>query len=198
MLRSARYRAVVHFALLLLVALAGVGCTEDDDDNELAADRAFFTNRAAEQPKTVTPGPSATPVGATATAPPKNLRYATAAPIEASFDQASFTTTYKLSVTGAFPEGGLIRWSGPNCGTVIGDRYRFAPEQSFSDEVSVITFRWTHPHPPCERTSNHSDVTVTATMTEGSGEPGRTPLVTTVCTYPGSDTGRGPSCQIAR
>lgn len=60
------------------------------------------------------------------------------------------------------------------------------------------TFAWIHPYPPCGDVPDHSDSTIVATLKKGDGSPGRTPLIITTCTYKGSATGTGPTCEIQR
>ena len=106
---------------ILSVVLFAAACDDGDSEyeRERAADNARHFNTQQRIPETVTPGPAASPpvITATATPPPNEYRYATAAPIAAVFDQAKCTTTYTLTMTGLFPQGGFVKWTGPNCGT---------------------------------------------------------------------------------
>jgi hypothetical protein len=46
---------------------------------------------------------------------------------------------------------------------------------------------WHHPHPPCDATSDHHDVTIRATI--------RINEQTIVCEYAGAKSGEGPACK---
>ena len=126
---------------------------------------------------------------------PRNYRYATTTPITAVFDQSKFTTTYTFNTTGLFPQGGLIRWSGPNCGTVSGDAFSVASIQRYEDLAVKAPYTWVHPHPPCGDSPDHADATIVGTLAEGEGHPERTPRFITTCTYRGSATGTGAVCE---
>ncbi|HEX9496082.1 MAG TPA: hypothetical protein VGA38_10010 [Candidatus Limnocylindria bacterium] len=104
-------------------------------------------------------------------------------PIKASFVQSAFSTTYTSTIT---PGGNAwsYHWAGPNCGTSSGTSEVSVPAGSASQ---ALTFTWSHPHPPCAATTNHSEVTVTLTITWPGG--------TLVCAYPGSESGTGASCK---
>lgn len=188
--------------LLMTAALFAVACDDGDSeyDREQEARSARSFNESQRTPQTVTPGSAASPpaITATATLPPAELRYATVAPITAVFDQSKFTTTYTLTMTGPFPQGGFVEWSGPNCGTIQGDAFSISADQRPDSTVVKPTFAWIHPHPPCGDAPDHSDATIVATLKEGDGGPGKTPRIITTCTYKGSATGTGPTCQIQR
>lgn len=196
---SRTYLRAAHVLLLLSALILVAACDDQADEND-QVHAAFSNQMNTKQQREITPGPAASPprLDGTATAPPREYRYATAEPIMAVFNEAAFTTAYTLAFTGPFPEGAIIRWSGPNCGTVSGNRQIIAQGDRVDQARGQTTFTWVHPHPPCGNATNHSDVTVVATMEEGSGRPGGTPLVTTVCTYPGSASGTGPACQLKR
>ncbi|MGE3856467.1 MAG: hypothetical protein AB7G21_05880 [Dehalococcoidia bacterium] len=92
-------------------------------------------------------------------------------PIRAVFSPPAQTTTYSLpiEVEGATPG---VDWRGADCGT-----YR---------AESATVFRWTHPHPPCDPTTDHADRTIIATIQIGS--------VLVECRYQGSASGTGQPC----
>ncbi len=188
--------------LVMTAALFAVACDDGDSeyDREREARSARSFNESQRTPQTVTPGGAASPpaITATATLPPAELRYATVAPITAVFDQSRFTTTYTLTMTGPFPQGGFVEWSGPNCGTIQGDAFSISSDQRPDSTVVKPTFVWIHPHPPCGDAPDHTDATIVATLKEGDGGPGKTPRIITTCTYKGSATGTGPTCQIQR
>ncbi len=104
-------------------------------------------------------------------------------PINANFVQSAFSTTYTSTVT---PGGNTwsYHWAGPNCGTFGSTAEVSVPAGS---APQPLTFTWNHPHPPCAATTNHSEVTVTLTITWPGG--------TLVCAYPGSESGTGASCK---
>ena len=209
MFGTSRFRRIASTVLFCTVTLGVANaCFTFGLAEEVSADHDRQVRELeASPPKTftsVTPGTPAPPpaVSATATQPPRQLRYATAAPIAASFDQAKFTTTYSLTITGGLPEGINVKWSGPNCGSTAGEEYSVLGLQRFDDSSFTSTFIWQHPHPPCALTTNHSDVTVVATIAEGgtvteAGES-TTPRLVTICTYRGSDTGTGQPCQTTQ
>lgn len=104
-------------------------------------------------------------------------------PLKAVFTQARFSTTYSTTVTPS-SNAFTYHWAGPNCGT-----------WGSTDETSVaaqndpvpLVFTWSHPHPPCAATTDHSDVTVTLTITWASR--------TLICSFTGSETNTGPACR---
>ena len=105
-------------------------------------------------------------------------------PIAATFTQQQFSTTYATGVTAP----GLAysyRWAGPNCGTY--STTSETPVTAAHQEPLALVFVWNHPHPPCAATTNHSDVTVTLTVTWSGG--------TLICAYPGTESGIGASCK---
>lgn len=202
MLFTTHGRFGMRVAFVVLALFIGAACSDDCDDDERRADERVSAwhwnvfNR--ENAKTVTPGPAVTttPVGVLATAPPANQRYASTAPITAVFNPATFTTTYTLKMTGGFPEGGRVRWTGVNCGSTTGDDYVIGPGNA-DGTVFTSTFAWTHPHPPCGNDTAHLDATVTATLTEGGTTPNTT-LYRTTCIYRGAESGTGPTCELRR
>jgi hypothetical protein len=132
--------------------------------------------------------PTSTPVsgGAAQTAPPPAAAPAAVvrvSPIEAVFNQAAFTTTYQVLVTidppGAQAGGISFSWAGADCG------------QFGEDRLDGRIYRWVHPHPPCDVTTDHRDRTITLRVFIASGEAYR-------CTYQGSASGVGPPCVDVR
>jgi len=107
----------------------------------------------------------------------------TLTPIRATFVQSQFTTTYQVQVSDPAREKYVWHWAGPNCGTWMpqGD------QQADATSPSTIVMTWSHPHPPCAATTNHSDVQVSFTVEWSGG--------TLICVYQGSESGEGPSCK---
>lgn len=105
----------------------------------------------------------------------------TGAPIVATFDQPTFSTTYASAVSNSGRCGVTLQWGGPNCGT-------WMPQgsQTSSDPAATTTMVWQHPHPPCDPTTDHSDVTVTLTVGYLGG--------TFTCSYQGAASGTGSPC----
>jgi hypothetical protein len=100
--------------------------------------------------------------------------------ITAVFDQGAFLTTYSVSWTNPGANTVRIQWAGPNCGASTPSQ---AQTSTAAGGTAVMT--WQHPHPPCAASTDHSDVLVTATISDG-----RTTLV---CSYQGAASGTG-SC----
>jgi hypothetical protein len=106
-------------------------------------------------------------------------------PIKATFTQATFSTHYELAIDN--PDLDIIKvvWSGPNCGSFDPTTATFG-----SESVTKFDMTWTHPHDDprlpnsCDATTDHKNVTVTATITIKDK--------TFVATYQGADTGEGP------
>lgn len=138
----------------------------------------------AASPTTGPGSPAPTPTGAP-TAPPSAPGPAAllrVSPIDAVFTPATFSTTYSLLLSPTEVPL-LLNWSGPNCGS-----------WSASDERD---FTWTHPHPPCDATTDHHDVAVTALGLAGESVAGSRvsgPTRAFRCTYQGAETGAGPAC----
>ena len=107
-------------------------------------------------------------------------------PIKATFSQDTFSTTYEVDVDNPDLDVIKIVWSGPNCGS-------FDPKEGLgSESTTIFDMTWTHPHGPrypnsCDATTDHKDVTITATVTIEDK--------TFVCTYQGGDTGVGRACK---
>ena len=112
-------------------------------------------------------------------------------------DVAAKKVTKTVKVTGALPEGADFRWSGPNCGSIQGERTALSAGGGFDTDSRNVIFKWLHPHPPCASTTDHKDVTVTVVMSEG-GLSGNSPVVLTTCTYRGSESGTGSACTLSR
>ncbi len=133
----------------------------------------------------VSPGP-ARPATASATASAASgcgqpAATTAGAPIVAIFDQATFSTTYEGVVSGAGCDALTLQWGGPNCGTWSPQQ----PQKATGPEAKS-TMVWYHPHPPCDPTTDHSDVTVTLAIGYSGG--------TIVCSYQGAASGTGPAC----
>jgi hypothetical protein len=107
-------------------------------------------------------------------------------PIQATFSPEIFSTTYQIDIDNPDLDIIKVEWSGPNCGS-------FDPKEGLgSEKVTSFEMTWAHPHGPqypnsCDATTNHADVTVTATVTIKDK--------TFTCTYQGAETGTGPACK---
>jgi hypothetical protein len=104
----------------------------------------------------------------------------TVGPIDALFNPSKFSTGYGVTIKSPSDQTVTVTWAGPNCGEWD------ARPQTITGQYMTISMVWQHPHPPCGATTNHSDVTVTLTITYPGG--------TLVCSYVGSETGTGPPC----
>src|SRR5258708_7314208 len=132
---------------------------------------------------TRTPAAESAPAQDVATPTPRLNAPLLADPITATFAQSAFSTAYTTTIT---PGGNAwsYHWAGPNCGT-SGSTAEVSVPAGSTPKTTIFT--WSHPHPPCAATTNHSEVTVTLTITWSGG--------TLVCAYPGSESGTGPSCK---
>ncbi|MBU6423487.1 MAG: hypothetical protein KGJ98_08510 [Chloroflexota bacterium] len=165
-----RRAPLVPVAALLVVALLVVGGI-----------LVYATHSAAPAPP---PAASAASSAPTATASPSADPCAQApsvAPISATFVQQTFSTTYVTTVSGVGTCGVTLQWGGPNCGT-------WSPQaaQPASGSSTRATMVWQHPHPPCDPTTDHSNVTVTLRIAYRAGS--------LLCSYQGAATGVGPAC----
>jgi hypothetical protein len=104
-------------------------------------------------------------------------------PIRAYFNPSTFSTTYTLQVENPTKEFVNVTWSGPNCGTYA--PMGLGPDSM--DEHVVQTMTWSHPHPPCDPTTQHADVKITALV--------HTKFGSATCTYQGAESGLGPACK---
>lgn len=121
----------------------------------------------------------------------------TVSPMQAVFDQKTFSTTYRVEIAGE-PAGYYFssRWSGPDCGnwSVIKGEEDLLPMYSSKHE-----FKWYHPHPPCPETTDHTHVDVRLELTQWEyGQvdgklKDRETGVKIICTYHGSESGTGPA-----
>ena len=110
-------------------------------------------------------------------------------PIKAAFDEGARTTVYTAHISYSEPAGFAsgsapnisYQWSGPNCGTWLPQELRYRSDYEFD-----TLFTWSHPHPPCGNTTDHSDVTVHLTASVRR--------VVMECTYQGSLSGVGQAC----
>ncbi len=114
---------------------------------------------------------SAAAAGTTSTGTPAPTVTARVGPIRAVFNQQAFTTTYTLPVDAPSPIPG-IDWRGADCGAFQVD--------------SPTTWRWNHPHPPCDPSTDHGNRTIIATIQIGGA------LIE--CRYQGASSGTGPPC----
>lgn len=119
----------------------------------------------------------------------------------ATFDQAKFTTTYTARVTLPLAaeddrDSGQLHasWTGPNCGSAgivnfLGayqqgtNEWDFGYARDNGPAGEAITYRWTHPHPPCGDTPDHRDVTIKLVVSNKFGA--------VTCTYVGAASGPG-------
>ncbi|TAJ20205.1 MAG: hypothetical protein EPO65_04495, partial [Dehalococcoidia bacterium] len=97
-------------------------------------------------------------------------------PIEARFFQPQQMTEYEVLVTAPAGSKLTYEWGGPNCGTWSQPDPQTRPN----------LFRWFHPHPPCDPTTDHKDRTIFVTVTDGK--------TSFRCTYQGAASGTGPAC----
>ncbi|MDE3113809.1 MAG: hypothetical protein KGK34_12785 [Chloroflexota bacterium] len=160
--------SLVPLAALLAVLLLVVGGV-----------LVYATHNVAPAPVPVASGASASS-SASATADPC-AQAPSVAPITATFVQQTFSTTYVTTVAGVGSCGLTLQWGGPNCGS-------WSPQepQAAGGAAAKATMVWQHPHPPCDPTTDHADVTVTLTITYPAGA--------LRCTYQGAASGVGPAC----
>ncbi len=118
----------------------------------------------------------------TRTPPTPAAREVTADRIVAIFNQSAFTTRYALTVNNPDRQPLTLRWAGPNCGTWDNQAPHTSTETTFQEAMA-----WSHPHPPCAATTNHSEVQVSLSIGYQGG--------TLVCVYNGSESGNGPECK---
>ena len=97
-------------------------------------------------------------------------------PIEARFFQPQQMTEYEVLVTAPAGSKLTYTWSGANCGTWSQPDPQNRPN----------FFRWIHPHPPCDPTTDHKDRTIVVVVSDGK--------VSFNCTYQGAASGFGPAC----
>ncbi len=135
--------------------------------------KAFTGTTTPTTPSTPTTSASASAQAACADAP-------AAAPIVAVFTQATFSTSYTTNISAASGCAPTLQWSGPDCGS-------FTPQgiQTASGPTRTVIV-WQHPHPPCDPTTDHANVTVVLTVSDAAG--------TVRCTYQGAASGTGPAC----
>jgi hypothetical protein len=103
-------------------------------------------------------------------------------PVAATFTPATFSTEYLLGIANPTAEALTVEWSGPDCGTWAPQ----GPSNANAMTTQTWSMTWTHPHPPCDPTTEHADRTIAATVRGTSG--------TLVCSYPGAHSGVGPAC----
>ncbi|MSP21755.1 MAG: hypothetical protein EXR66_01825 [Dehalococcoidia bacterium] len=141
-------------------------------------------NRAGDLPPTVASPTSTAAASAAlqqgaphAAAPVVEVRVS---PIEAVFNKAAFTTEYSALVStepaGAAPALSFA-WSGADCGT-------------FGPIANPRTFRWTHPHPPCDPTTDHANRTITLLASWADRQ--------LRCAYQGQPPASAPPCVDVR
>lgn len=96
-------------------------------------------------------------------------------PIKATFYPEMQSTEYEITPLGT-PS---IKWSGVPCGD-------YAPHPNRKRMI------WSHPHPPCDPTTGHDHVTITATLqfTTSSGS-----VREVICAYQGASSGVGDPCR---
>lgn len=103
-------------------------------------------------------------------------------PIHATFTQNAQSTTYRLDIENKDLDPIRVQWSGPNCGDWDPKTEVFGAETTTTFEMT-----WHHPHPNCDATTDHSDVTIKATITIKDKK--------FVCEYKGAHDGDGTACQ---
>jgi hypothetical protein len=81
-------------------------------------------------------------------------------------------TTYTVSCEG---EGLTYTWWTPSCGDLLAELPHLVA--------------WSHPHPPCDATTDHSEEMVSVEVSNGT--------LAVVCTYQGATAGVGPACEPA-
>ncbi|MBI2867817.1 MAG: hypothetical protein HYX97_05735 [Chloroflexi bacterium] len=131
--------------------------------------RAALTPTPAPQDRVPTPTPSPTATPPTTTNRPPEVR-----PIQAFFDPPRQSTLYQVFATDPEADALSYVWSGPDCGNsapVPGEPWRF---------------RWAHPHPPCDPTTEHANVTIRLEV--------RDETWSVSCEYRGAHDGTGPRC----
>ena len=132
---------------------------------------------------TPTPTPTATPTPTPTPTPKLPLQLPLFSPISAQFDQGTFSTTYTALFTNPNGDYFFYFWSGPDCGSPAGGETGQRSAKSGS-----LEFTWTHPHPPCGPTTDHTDVTIKLRITNF--------LQARTCTYRGAASGVGPPCEL--
>jgi hypothetical protein len=130
----------------------------------------------------VSPPPSDGPVS---TPPPDASGTSTqglaVSPIAAVFRQPVFSTFYSALFTNPAAEPLTVTWSGPDCGT-------FDPAMATTTSATAgeLDMTWMHPHPPCDATTSHANVTVKLVVSS--------PTASYECTYQGAESGMGAVC----
>lgn len=160
-----RIAAGVAAGALLVAVLVGLGLSRGG--GEPAAVGTPTSNAAST-------AASSQPAAPQAAAPSVEVRVS---PIEAVFTQSDFTTNYSVLVTVEPPgaaSGLNLAWSGADCGTWG------------TDGPDGRAFRWTHPHPPCDATTDHSTRTITLLASWRDRQ--------LRCTYQGAASGVGQPC----
>ncbi len=118
---------------------------------------------------------------ATSSAPAGCAQPPAVAPIVAVFNQPTFSTTYQTVVSGGGQCAPTLQWGGPNCGNWTPQQ----PQTAAGTQTTAIMV-WQHPHPPCDPTTDHADVTVTMTVSYSGGA--------LKCSYQGAASGTGSAC----
>lgn len=102
-------------------------------------------------------------------------------PITANFVDEAMATQYSVDVDSLPEEAGIsVQWSGPTCGAWNG-------QAQLGTTGRAYTMTWQHPHPPCDATTDHHEVTVRVTI--------RINDQIIVCEYQGAKSGEGPACK---
>ncbi|HVR87951.1 MAG TPA: hypothetical protein VHG53_00210 [Candidatus Limnocylindria bacterium] len=164
-------RAVAVLSAVAIVALAAVGLTFARSSSPTAVPDTSVPVLAFLPAAVITPVPSAQQT---------LLPSLTVAPIDAVFDQSKLSTGYGVTIKSPSDQRVTVTWAGPNCGEWD------ARPQTLTGQYMTLSMVWQHPHPPCGATTNHSDVTVTLTITYAGG--------TLFCSYVGTESGTGPPC----
>lgn len=113
--------------------------------------------------------------------PPSTTPAVAVSPITAVFTQATYSTAYCATIDNPSKVSITTTWSGPDCGT-------FTPSTptTATDPSQTPSMVWSHPHPPCDATTNHQGVSVHLDVTWPTGG--------VRCTYQGAESGLGPAC----
>ncbi|MDA0676704.1 MAG: hypothetical protein O2788_01715 [Chloroflexi bacterium] len=99
---------------------------------------------------------------------------AVASPIKATLYQDRQATEYVLEPVFG---GSVVEWTNPPCGPT-------------SVAPGGLKMTWTHAHPPCDATTDHSDVTITVLLRFNPD-----PVIRYAhCDYQGAHTGTGKPC----
>lgn len=103
-------------------------------------------------------------------------------PIHATFTPNAQSTTYRVDIANPDLDIVKVQWSGPSCGEWNPQNESFGSESTTKFEMT-----WFHPHPNCDKTTDHSDVTIKAKVTIEDK--------VFTCEYKGAHDGDGTPCK---